>query len=209
MSTDQYDVFGGDKSVEEMQIEKSKEILEIAGYQIVQTREDVKRIAIENGFKVSEPLLVNDRVVTLKDLRNYFYMKLWSKYPERQLYHVEGNWDKEMRAIRLFVESREQSGLNRFNAIQECVALIDIIFTCEEQFNFKNPIDIRVLGQGKAGWITQKASIILNEKLHEQRAEEVEKRIQEFEDNYTLDLNKKANLLDELIEKMEVDNGQK
>jgi len=209
MSTDQYDVFGGDKSVEEMQIEKSKEILEIAGYQIVQTREDVKRIAIENGFKVSEPLLVNDRVVTLKDLRNYFYMKLWSKYPERQLYHVEGNWDKEMRAIRLFVESREQSGLNRFNAIQECVALIDVIFTCEEQFNFKNPIDIRVLGQGKAGWITQKASIILNEKLHEQRAEEVEKRIQEFEDNYTLDLNKKANLLDELIEKMEVDNGQK
>jgi hypothetical protein len=62
---------------------------------------------------------------------------------------------------------------------------------------------MRILGQGKAGWITQKACMILNGKLHEQQAEEIERKIQEFEDEYPIDLDKKANLLDELLSKME------
>ncbi len=130
-------------------------------------------------------------------------MRLWTKYPDRQVYHVEGNWKEEIRLIRLFVESREKTGLNRFNAIQECIAIIDVIFDHEEEFNFKNPINIRILGQGTAGWITQKACMILNEKLHKQKSEEVEQKIKEFEDGYHIDLDEKANLLDELLSKME------
>ncbi|MHA2344384.1 MAG: hypothetical protein ACXADW_21210 [Candidatus Hodarchaeales archaeon] len=154
MNTDQYDVFGGDKSVDEIQLERAIEIIEAAKYKVAKTRDDVKQLAIEHGFKVSDPPIVNEKVISLKDLRNYFYMRLWTKYPDRQLYHVEGNWQKEMRFIRLFVEAREKTGLNRFSAIQECVTLIDIIFDYEEEFNFRNPIDMRILGQGKAGWIT-------------------------------------------------------
>lgn len=205
MNTDQYDAFGGDKSVDEIQLEKAIEILYKNGYKVAKTAEEAKELAVQAGYSVADPLVVNEKVVTLKDLRNYFYMRLWSKYPGRQLYHVDGNWEKEMRLIRLFVESREKTGLNRFNAVQECVAIIDIMFNHEEEFKFRNPIDLRILGQGTAGWITQKACMILNEKLHKQQAEEVEKKIQEFEDNYTLDLDKKANLLDELLSKMEAD----
>ena len=204
MNTNQYDAFGGDKSVEETQIEKAIEILYKDGYRVAKTAEEAKELAMQAGYRVSTPLVVNDKVATLMDLRNYFYMRLWSKYPDRQLYHVEGNWKKEMRFIRLFVEAREETGLNRFNAIQECITIIDIIFNHEEEFKFRNPIDLRVLGQGTAGWITQKACMILNEKLHKQQAEEMEQKIQEFEDGYTIDLDKKANLLDDLLLKLEV-----
>jgi hypothetical protein len=95
MNTDQYDVFGGDKSVDEIQLERAIEIIEAAKYKVAKTRDDVKQLAIEHGFKVSDPPIVNEKVISLKDLRNYFYMRLWTKYPDRQLYHVEGNWQKD------------------------------------------------------------------------------------------------------------------
>jgi hypothetical protein len=207
MNRDQFDAFGDGKSTDEIQLEKAIEVIEKNGFRVARTAEDAKTLAIDAGYRVSDPLLVNDQIVTLKDLRNYFYMRLWTKFPERESYHVEGNWEKEMRIIRLFVESREKTGLNRFNAIQECVALIDIIFNHAEEFNFRKPIDLRVLGQGSAGWITQKASMILNEKLYKQRSDEVEKRIKEYEDGYDVDLDQKASLLDKLLSKMEANNG--
>lgn len=207
MNRDQFDAFGDGKSTDEIQLEKALEVVEKHGFRVARTAEDAKTLAIEAGYRVSDPLLVNDQIATLKDLRNYFYMRLWTKYPERQSYHVEGNWEKEMRIIRLFVEAREKTGLNRFNAIQECVALIDIIFSHVEEFNFRKPIDLRILGQSSAGWITQKASMILNDKLHKQRSDEVERRIREYEDGYDVDLDQKASLLDELLSKMEANNG--
>lgn len=209
MNKDQYDAFGDGKSNEEIQLEKAIEFIETHGYRVAKTAEDAKMLAIEAGYKVSEPILVNDQIVTLKDLRNYFYMRLWTKYPERQSYHVEGNWEKEMRLIRLFVESREKTGLNRFNAIQECIALIDVIFSHEEEFNFNKPIDIRVLGQGAAGWITQKATMILNEKIYKQKSDIAEQKIQEYEDEYDIDLDQKASVLDKLLANMEANNGEK
>jgi hypothetical protein len=207
MNDDQYDVFGGGKSNDEIQLEKALELVEKQGFRVAKTAEDAKTLAIDAGYKVSDPLLVNDQIMTLKDLRNYFYMRLWTKYPERQSYHIEGNWEKEMRFIRLFVEAREKTGLNRFNAIQECVALIDIIFTHEEEFNFNKPIDLRILGQASAGWITQKASMILNDELQKQNVEAVEKKIKEYEESYDIDLDKRSNLLNDLLSKMEVNNG--
>jgi len=150
--------------------------------------------------------LVNDKVITLKDLRNYFFMRLWSKYPNRYKYYVD-NIKNEFRMMRLFVESRESKGLNRFNAVQQCVAIINTIFDHEEEFNFKNPIDIRVVGQAKAGWITEKALQIVNNKLLKEREKEAERRIAEMESNTKIDLRERARELDDLLAKMEANNG--
>lgn len=205
MNLDQHDLFS-DKSVDEIQIEESIKNIEKAGYRVARDAEEAKTIAIESGWQVTEPILVNDKVITLKDLRNYFFMRLWTKYPNRYKYYVD-NIKNEFRLLRLFVESREEKGLNRFNAIQQCIIIIDAIFDHEEEFNFKTPIDIRVVGQAKAGWITEKALQIVNNNLLKEREKEAERRIVEMEDNRKIDLKEKAKELDELLANMEANNG--
>lgn len=205
MNLNQQDLFS-DKSTDEIHLEESIKNIEKAGYRVVRDAEEAKQVAIESGWQVTEPILVNGKVITLKDLHNYFFMRLWTKYPERYKYYVS-NIKNELRMIRLFVESREKVGLNRFNAIQQCVAIIDVIFNHEKEFNFKKPIDIRVIGQAKAGWITERALQIVNNKLLKQREQDAERKIEEIENNTKIDLREKAKKLDELLAKMEANNG--
>jgi len=207
MNVDQMDAFSEGKSVEEIQIEKAIEILYKNEYRVAKTAEDAKELAIEAGYKVSEPVVVNSKVVNLTDLRNYFYMRLWNHYPNQQPYHIEGNIKNELRAFRLFVESREKTGLNRFNAIQECVEIIDTIFDHVSKFKFKKPIDLRVIGQGKAGWITQKAILIMNDEHQKKREKEIKEIIDKYDEEVEVDLNEKANELDTLLARMEANNG--
>jgi hypothetical protein len=205
MNLDQQDLFS-DKSVDETHLEESIKNIEKAGYRVARDAEEARMIAIESGWQVTEPILINDKVITLKDLRNYFFMRLWTKYPNRYKYYVD-NIKNEFRLLRLFVESREEKGLNRFNAIQQCIIIVDAIFDHEEEFNFKTPIDIRVIGQAKAGWITEKALQIVNNNLLKEREKEAERRIAEMEDNRKIDLKEKAKELDELLANMEANNG--
>ena len=194
----QLDLFGDGKSTEEVQLEKAIEVVECIGYRVVKTKEGSKELAMENGYAVSEPLVVNEQVVTLKDLRDYFFMRLWTKYPGRQTHYYE-NWQQEMRMTRLFVEAIELRGLNRSNAIQRGIEIIDTIFNHEEEFRFKNPISIKVLGQGKAGWITGKAIEILNQKLEHRIKAELRQKVEELEDELVQDL---EDNLDELLAKV-------
>lgn len=208
MNLDQQDIFGNGKSTEEVQTEESIKLLEKLGYRVSKTAEEAKEIVIESGYQVTDPILVDNKIVTLTDLRNYFFMRLWSKHPSSQRYSVD-NIKSDFRLIRLFVESREKKGLNRFNAIQQCVAIIDIIFNYEEEFCFKEPISIGVLGQAKSGWITEKALYILNTNLRKEEELEIERRIDEIEASVTIDLKVRSKELAELLANVEADNGKK
>ena len=106
------------------------------------------------------------------------------------------------------MEAREEKGLNRFNAIQQCVAIIDVIFNYEEEFCFKEPISIGVLGQAKSGWITEKALYILNTNLRKEEELEIERRVNEIEASVTIDLKAKSKELAELLANVEADNGK-
>lgn len=205
----QIDAFSNGKSNTEAQIEAAKILLMKHNYKVIRTAEEAKELAVESGYKVSDPIVVDDKIVSLKDLRNYFYLCLWSKYPYRQSHYLEGNWKSELRIFKLFVESRELSGLNRFNAIQECVRIINTIFEYSDQFNFKNPIDIRVLGQDKSGWITQKALSIINEQSLKTQAQETDELLNKIDEDHIskTDLKEKASELDALLSNMEENNG--
>ena len=204
----QQDIFGAGKSTEEVQIEESIKLLEKLGYRVIKDVEEAKSIVVESGYQVTDPILANDKIVTLTDLRNYFFMRLWSKYSSRQQYYVN-NLKTELRMVRLFVESREEKGLNRFNAIQQCVAIIDIIFEYEEEFCFKDPINIGVLGQAKSSWITEKALYILNIKLQKEEELEVERMIDAIEASKNIDLKARSRELAELLVNVEAQNGKK
>jgi len=208
MNSYQPDLFGNGKSVEEIQAEEAEKLLEKLGYRVSKNAEEAKKIAIESGYQVTEPMLFNDNVKTIKDLRNYFFMRLWSKYSSRQQYYVD-NLKNELRMMRLFIESREKKGLDRFNAIQQCVAIIDIIFEYEEDFCFKDPISIGVLGQAKSGWITEKAIYILNDKLQREDEKKAEKMIDAIEASKKIDLKAKSKELAELLANVEANNGKK
>jgi hypothetical protein len=191
----------------ESQIDGAIILLKEHGYKVFKTAEEVRDEAIKAGYKVSEPDVVNSKIVNMTDLRKYFFKRLWAKHPEWRKYYVQGNYESELRMIRLFVESREKTGLNRFNAIQECVRIIDTIFDHEAEFKFKDPIDIRVLGQGKVGWVTEKASLILAREHHEREEAQFQKLVNEREQDSSMDLAKRASELDAMLAKMGENNG--
>jgi len=168
---------------------------------------EAKMILIEAGYKIAEPLVVNESVNNLPKLLNYFYMRLFTLYPQNQLTTIK-NFQKDMKLIRKFVEARKVN-MNEQAAIQECVAIIDIIFDYTWEFKFIQPITIGVIGQAKSGWITEKAVFILNRELVKKDEEEVETRIKEIEDDYekNVDLKKTADRLDKILAKMEENNG--
>jgi len=205
---DQQDLFGEGKSTDEIQLEEAIKLVEKSGRRIVEDVEDIRTLAIESGYQVTEPMLFNDSIKTIKDLRNYFFVRLWSKHSSRQQYYVD-NLKNELRMIRLFVESREKRGLDRFNAIQQCVAIIDIIFEYEDEFCFKEPINIGVLGQAKSSWITEKAVYILNTKLQKEEEKKAKKMIEMIEASKKIDLKAKSKELAELLSNVEADNGKK
>ena len=208
MDLDQQDLFGGGKSVDEIQLEEAIKLVEKSGRRIVEDVEDVRKLAIELGYQVTDPMLFNNSIKTIKDLHSYFFMRLWSKHSSRQQYYVD-NLKNELRMIRLFVESREKRGLDRFNAIQQCVAIIDIIFEYEDEFCFKDPINIGVLGQAKSSWITEKAVYILNTKLQKEEEKKAKKMIEAIEVSKKIDLKAKSKELSELLSNVEADNGKK
>lgn len=188
--TNNHDIFAGNKSAEEIRIEESKKVL------------------MEIGYRIIEPLEIDGNVDDMPKLRKYFYEKLWAKYPDRAQNYIQ-NYKAEMKVVREFIKSREE-GTNRKTAIQECVAIIDTIFDCEEGFRLEKPIvDIMVL---RVGWIISVALSILNLKREEEKEEARDKMIDEIEDQYMKDnyeagLKKQADKLDKILAKMEENNG--
>ncbi len=212
MNADQLDMFGGGKSTEEVQLERAIEVVELAGYRVVKDREGAKELAIDQGYVVVEyPIVGNDKVVTLIDLRNYFYARLWAKYPGRRSQHRE-NPAYELRMLRLFVESLEGRGFSRMKATQYGVDIIDTIFVHENEFNFKMPIAMRVLGQGKSGWITSKAIEILDKKYDKNRELETKVKADLLEEFMAVELGLQTHVdenLDRILAGMEAKDGKK
>lgn len=183
-------------------VEKAKKFFINQGYIIVDSLDDAKQILMDNGYKVSNPLMVNEKISNIKELLKYFYKRLRDKYPESQFEYLLDTWIKDMRMIRHFVHSREKTGLSRRSAIQECVAIIDIIFDCEKEFSFKSPININFLGQGKFSWVTEKSVDILNNKLVKQKESKVEEFREEVEENLGVNLDERSKELTTILKKM-------
>ena len=202
INTTQLDLFGDGKSYMEIQIDGAIKLLQSSGYHVVKTNEQIKNLAVKCGYKVLDAIVVNSNITTLKELRDHFYTVLYSNNPSSQLYSAGSNWKQDYRLMKLFVEAREATGLNRFNAVQECVAIIDIIFKYKEQFNFKTPIDIRVLGQDKAGWITQKAVSILNNSMVKMNEQIVDAIISKKDEEQVVDLEQQSLELKKILDSM-------
>lgn len=188
MTSDQVDFLSG-KDVNEAKIQAAKDILLEAGYKVV-------KIGLITNVK------------TVKDLKDYFYSRLYQKYPEVCKNRVD-NVQLDMRFANLFLESRLGMGtVGKAVALQECVEIIDVIFDYEDEFMFKYPItSISILGQGKLGWITQKAIEILNREKHKEMVKKSDRMLQEIEDSMEVDFNEKAQKMQRMLKRLEESNG--
>jgi len=181
-------MFSNNKSIEKARIDAAKEIL------------------IKVGYRIIDPLIVNKDITNAKQLRDYFYMKLDSKYPHRLRVRLP-NIKFDMQLISRFIES-QMDGTNKFTAIQQCVDIINMLFDNESDFNFKYPItDIGILGQGKLSWITSKAVELLNKRRCELLENEIYKKADLLENECEVNADDVSNNLDNLLLKMGDNNG--
>lgn len=183
VTNDQNDFLSG-SDVGEAEIEAAKKILFDAGYKVIKVE-------------------INRNIKTSKELKDYFYSRLYSKYPDRYKNRVE-NVASDMRIISLFIDSRMESGsIGRQLAIQECADIIDIIFDHEDEFYFKYPIrNVNILGQKKLSWVTQKAIEILNRKKYKEMEERSEQMLLEMENSIKVDLKEKEEKLNKMLSRM-------
>lgn len=192
MMTNNIDLFAGDKSTEEIRIEESK------------------RILMDYGYKVVEPLEVNNSVKDIPSLRKYFYARLWNKYPDRMQYYIQ-HYKEEIKIVSDIVKSREEN-TNRNTAIQECVAIIDTIFDNEDMFKLERPIaNVSIL---RIGWVINFAISIMNMERNKERERVRIKMEEEIEDNYMKDkyklvLKAKAEKLNKILAGMGENNVKK
>jgi len=168
------DLFGNGLTTEESQEKTAIEFLSKRGYKVFKSAEEIKAEAINCGYHVSDPIIVDEKVKNVSSLRNHFYRRLWSKYPSERSRYIKGNDGVEFKLFELFIKSRMDTGLNRENAIQECLALINVIFDHIEEFNFKSTIDARILGTKSAGWVVHKAASILTQERQKKKEADLE-----------------------------------
>jgi len=182
------DFLSGD-SVDVTELNMAKEILIAAGYKVT-------KVAITTKFK------------TTKEVKDYFYSRLYSKYPDRLINKVD-NVQRDMRIAKDFIESRmADNSIGKTIALQESVDIIDMIFDYEDEFSFKYPmVNIGILGQGKIGWITQKAIEILNRERYKEAAVKSDKMLTEIENNTEIDLVEKSNKMSAMLNSLEDKDG--
>ena len=189
MTEDQRTFMGGDDaSVESTSIEAAIDFLR------------------QRGYRIQEPIVVDASINTRKDLINYFYRRLDSKYPSRRL-SMAPNYSLDMQVMARLVKARMDTGLGEQAAIQECIRIIDAIFTHEKEFSFKYPIrDTRILGQVKLGWVTSKALAIIEDKQRDAEHELIRKRAEEVEFSVEKSDEEVESGLDALLKSMEENN---
>lgn len=183
----QGDIFANGKSQDEVYIDAAKDIL------------------LTRGYRILDPIVVNDKITTVTHLVDYFYRRLYSKYPNSQKTNAP-NIKMDMHIMSDFVKS-QMNGAGEKRAIQECIEIIDTIFDQEELFHFKYPINIGVLGQGKLAWITMKAVELLNNKKYAEKAKDINEKASAIENDTGVDIEDRLSMLDAILERMETTNG--
>lgn len=168
-----------------------------------------------SGYKVVQLPKYIYTIKSLDDLISFFYSMLELKHPG----HVSDYRNiAENRAIaKRFVEARRKSsGISRKEALNECAEIIRTVFNHEHEFNFKYKMTLRLFGQDKFGWVTDKAIQIINKNLevgYEELAESMRDEMIDAQDKKDLGFGDLQEILDELeranVRKKEKSYGKK
>lgn len=159
------------------------------------------------GYKIVKPINRFHNVKTLDELICFFYSRLDSRHPE--CVNSYRSMTKDRVTAKKFVEARmNASGINKKEALNECVEIVKTLFDYESEFHFKYEMNFKMFGQDKLGWITDKAIQIINRESRFRKEDLAEKRSEEMikaQDTSNLGFNN----LQEILEKLEKKNNGK
>ena len=180
-----------------------------AGYIIVKDLKDIKRLAIDAGYRVSDRIELKMDVDSIGKLVDYFYTKLDKK--KSQSYKMQ-NSIRDFRIAKQFVMSR-MNGASKQAALQECVEIINTIFNDID--NVYAPLEIRdigILGAKKMRWVIERAVSIINNRRKEERRLYFQYRSEMVENSLDTDHEavgrKLDNMLDGLSKKKQSNVGE-
>jgi hypothetical protein len=192
---------------EEENISRSVKLLRDSGYLVFKNAKDAKKSLKKLGYRIYGPIKVKTDVDSVSKLVNYFYHRLFNKYPDRKI--GMPNFARDHSIAKNFVESR-MIGVSEKVALQECVDIIDAIFDFEEAFDFQYSIkNLGILGQSKMSWVTEKAISIVNHQRELEEERFLEKWFEEFEDSFPVDRDAVNEELDRLLAEIEASNAEK
>lgn len=117
--------------------------------------EDAKKLLLDNGYLVREPLLEITDVKDPSQLVRFFYDRMLFYNPKRRMSAVADPRDK--RVAQKFIESRIDTGISKERALIECCILIDILFKYEDDLGISYHItNMGLLGNDKMSWVVER-----------------------------------------------------
>ena len=122
-----------------------------------------------------------ESIRTAKDLVEYFYARRKFYNPERK-FPESISYQKDTKVISSFIRSRQELGLSREKAVQECAELIENMFKYEKHMTLKEPIlSVNILAVRP---IMNRVCAIANEENREIESLENDAFINEFYERY-------------------------
>jgi hypothetical protein len=120
--------------------------------------ESAKKLLLDKGFCVSDPIYVDDYSNNIPSLIEFFYKKMEEKYPSRKVRYLSSNKDKIF--VSNLLKSRKSQGISKERAYQEVRDIIECLFNYEDAIGLFEPItSISILS---IDWIMKKVVGVLN-----------------------------------------------
>ena len=124
--------------------------------------EAAKKLLIDNGYIVREPITTKNSVTSPSKLVKFFYDRVGYYNPELK-YLPSADNKRDLSIAKGFIASRTSKSVGRKRAIQECCDIIEVMLKYEPLLGLDFRIySMRILGQEKLGWVTDKAVEMLN-----------------------------------------------
>jgi len=122
--------------------------------------EKAKKVLIDNGYRVVEPIKDDGSKNTLPNLVSYFYNVMHHYNPDRRFHHShEESLDRQTASK--VIKDRQSTGVSRERAFTEVKRIIDSMFKYEQSLGLDSPItSMNVLN---VGWIVKKVINIIND----------------------------------------------
>jgi len=120
--------------------------------------EGAKKLLLEKGFCVSDPIGIDDYSNNIPSLIKFFYKKMEEKYPNRKIRYLPSNNDRVF--VSNLLKSRKSQGISKERAYQEVRDIIESLFDYEDVIGISESItSISILS---IDWIMKKVMEVLN-----------------------------------------------
>jgi hypothetical protein len=114
------------------------------------------------------------KVTDTKDLVELFYHRCTQLDPGKNIQFYRNDLNVDLRAAKLFVESRKEAcGYATDVAVKTCAEIINTMFCNIDEFHFNSAISFTIFGQDKMSWVTEHTQRLIEKRKEYEKEEEM------------------------------------